>query len=65
MNATDMDATVCATTRSSVEIGAADLQVRTEAETLSFALRADLRSRDERTARLRAMILASGLDAKA
>lgn len=65
MNATAMDATVWAVTRPSVEIGTADRPHRTEAETLSLALRADLRSRDERTARLRAMLLASGLDAKA
>lgn len=64
MHATDRDATVWAMTRPSVEFGAGDQPRRTEAEILCQALRADLRSRDERTARLRAMQLASGVDAK-
>ncbi len=37
-------------------------QRKAEAETLFCALRADRRSRDERTARLRAMALAIGAD---
>ena len=58
-----MDANIFAKTRPAVEAGVADRPDRTEAEVLSLALRADIRSRDERTARLRAMRLAVGADA--
>lgn len=48
--------------RSSATNRATEDQRKAEAETLSCALRADRRSRDERTARLRAMALAIGAD---
>lgn len=58
-----MNAVVFAMTRASASNDAALRQKKAEAEILQTALRADRRARDERTARLRAMLLAIGEEA--
>lgn len=57
-----MDAVVFAMTRTSAsnDVDHRQRKAEAEAETLHSALRADRRARDERTARLRAMLLAIG-----
>lgn len=55
-----MDAVVFAMTRASASNDADLRQRKAEAALLHSALRADRRARDERTARLRAMLLAIG-----
>ncbi len=57
-----MDAFDRAMTRSTAPAKTTADPRKSEAETLWGALRADRRSRDERTARLRAMALAIGAD---
>lgn len=58
-----MNAVVFAMTRASASNDADLRQKKAEAEILHSALRADRRARDERTARLRAMLLAIGEEA--
>lgn len=58
-----MDAVVFAMTRASASNDADHRQRKVEAAALHSALRAERRSRDERTARLRAMLLAIGDEA--
>lgn len=60
-----MTAVVFAMTRASASSDAELRQRKAEAATLHTALRADRRARDERTARLRAMLMAIGEDAGA
>ncbi|GJE38932.1 hypothetical protein [Methylobacterium persicinum] len=55
-----MTAVVFAITRASASNDADIRQRKAEAETLHSALRADRKARDERTARLRAMLMAVG-----
>lgn len=55
-----MDAVVFAMTRASASNDADLRQRKADAEALHSALRAERRARDERTARLRAMLLAIG-----
>ena len=58
-----MDAVVYTMTRASASDDANLRQLKAEAKALHMALRADRRARDERTARLRAMLLAIGDEA--
>lgn len=55
-----MTAVVFAMTRASASSDAELRQKKAEAEMLHAALRADRRARDERTARLRTMLMAVG-----
>ena len=59
-----MDAVVFAMTRASASNDADHRQKKADADALHSALRANLRACDERTARLRAMLLAVGDEAR-